>query len=363
MKRTSTLCIFLLLAATAYAQKPMPQSSNATQSAIAEAVRDYASQQSIPGVQWTVIVGGKAYSGATGLTDVENNVPASADSLFRIGSISKTLTATLAMRLDEQGTLSSADPVQKNCPVYPQKQWPVTLRQLLAHQGGVRNYRSSAEFFDTRHFASVTASVEIVAADALSFEPGTKYAYTSYGYNLVGCAIEGATKSPFFDVLKTQVLTPLSLLHVVVDETSAVIPHRARGYTLQKSGAVANAVFVDTSSKLPGGGLLATSADLAQFGHSLIAGKLLSTKERDLMWTEQTLSSGAATAYAIGWRVARTNGEREVYHGGESSGFSGMLYLLPDSDITVAVLANVDQIGDARLELVRKIAALVKQPR
>ena len=163
-------------------------------------------KQQIPAATVAVSSGGQVvYAKGFGKADIENNLPAARDTLIRTGSIAKPISAVAAMTLMESGKLDLDAPVQKYCPALPQKQWTVTTRELLAHTSGIRHYKDD-EIESTKHYNSMSDGFTIFASDPLLFEPGTKFSYSTYGYTVVGCVIEGASGGKFFDYLREHVL-------------------------------------------------------------------------------------------------------------------------------------------------------------
>ena len=136
------------------------------------------SRESIPGMSIAIAAGDQIWSAGYGLTDIENFVPVKAYSMYRLASISKPITATAVMQLVEKGKIDLDAPVQKYVPEFPAKQWPVTVRQLLGHLGGVRHYRDDAESSTTKHYGSIKEALSAFKDDPLALEPGTKYSYT-----------------------------------------------------------------------------------------------------------------------------------------------------------------------------------------
>lgn len=357
----------LLLPGLSLAQQKPPSRKAATAprplrdrdiQAVQRAVDDLLKANKVPGGAWAVAYRDRSILGAGGEIDVENRVRAWPDAVFRLGSISKPVTATAVLQLAERGKLDLDAPIQRYCLTYPEKRWTVTPRQLLAHLGGIRNYRSSAEFFDTRTFESPTAAVAIIRDDELMQEPGTKYSYSSYGYNLLGCAIEGASGMGYMQYLRANVLEPAHMENTRAEALSEIVRGRASGYRLN-GDHLERATHVDTSSKLPGGGLLGSSADLLRFALALQDGRLLKQESFEAMSREQQTTASEKVGYALGWRVAQHNGREEVYHGGEASGFSGILYLIPKERFAFALLTNRERLGDERLALARRVAEIV----
>src|SRR5204863_649565 len=135
------------------------------------------------------------------------------------------------------------------------------------------------------------------------FEPGTSTQYTSYGYTLLGAAVEGAGGAPFMEQLRAGVLEPAGMESARDDDVLAIIPHRAEGYWRRKDGTLLNAPLTDTSNRLPGGGLLASVDDVGRFASALLKGTLLKPETLQMAFAPQPLRSGKATGYGLGWIV------------------------------------------------------------
>ena len=317
----------------------------------------------LPSLSVAVARDGKVlFAEAYGFSDVGNSVPATAQSVYRIGSISKTLTAVAVMILAENGELDLDAPIQKYCPAFPSKEFPITARLLLAHQGGVRGYnyqRFREEFLSTRRYESLADALSIFKGDPLVAKPGTKYHYSSFGYVLLGCAVEGASGVSFEDVLRRRVLQPGGMVQTTLDYSGRIVPHRVHGYGKAADGSWTNAVYVDLSDRFPAGGLLSTPRDLVAFGSALIAGKLVSPATLQTMWEAQHTVEGQATQYGLGWRVS--NEQNEVFHGGASVGGSAYVYVRPDKNLVVAFATNMELWTEPRHELARRLAEAVEE--
>src|SRR5690242_8926287 len=199
--------------AFAQASRPVQDTLNSIDRIVAHELE----RQGIPGLQ--VAVGSSdrvVYSHAFGKADVENNLPLTKTSLIRTGSIAKSISAVAAMTLVEAGHLDLDAPVQQYCKEFPTKPWPITTRELLSHTSGIRHYRG-AETENTNHYARMTDGFAIFANDSLLFEPGTHFSYTTYGYTVVGCVIEGASGRPYYDYVHEHVLIPAGMTHTIVD--------------------------------------------------------------------------------------------------------------------------------------------------
>ena len=298
------------------------------------------------------------WSAGYGLADLENEVPATPISVYRLASVAKPITATAVLQLWERGKLDLDAPVQRYVPGFPEKPWPITARHLLAHQSGVRNW-TTEEFHNTRRFSSITESLEPFKDDALLFEPATRTQYSSLGFTLLGAALEGAGGAPFMEQLRASVFQPAGMEAARDDNVFAIVPHRARGYFRHGDGSLANAPLTDTSNRTPGGGLVATAEDVARFASALQRGLLLKPETLQMALTAQKLRGGRVTGYGLGWVVGRRGARREAYHGGGQPQVSTVLYMQPDAGVAVAILANLEGVENALLDLARQAAAIV----
>jgi serine beta-lactamase-like protein LACTB, mitochondrial len=304
----------------------------------------------IPGLSIAVVQHGQVvFSKTYGWADLESRVPVTDETLFRIGSITKSITATATLMMAERHQLDLNAPVQRYCPGYSEKQWPLTTRQLLAHMGGVRGFRRedgvSPELLSDSHYVRVTDSLRLFADDPLTAKPGTHYEYSNYGYDLIGCALEGASGLRFDELVRTLILTPAGMTATTLDDSLMIIPRRSRYYTHTKDGAIANAKSIDTSNRIPAAGLLSTANDLARFVLAVESGKLLSAESIHLMWTEQTTTEGERNGYGLGWMMRQLKGTSVIAHTGEQPGSSAILCIFPRSQAGYVVLANADAAG------------------
>jgi CubicO group peptidase (beta-lactamase class C family) len=349
--RTQVVCLLALLLACAPAVSSQ-QKSLATEkrAEIEKAVSSFMSANSVPGIGVAVVLEGEpAWSAGFGMADLEDFAPATSSTLFRLGSISKPITATAILQLWERGKLDLDAPVQKYCPAFPQKEWPITARELLGHLGGIRHYNSDGKGDipedSARHFAGMEESLQIFAADPLVAKPGTKFNYSTYGYTLLGCVLEGATSQKYVDFVRENVFKPARMEHTQADDFLAVVPHRTRWYHKDKAGVVRNAGVLDSSYKIPGGGLISSADDMARFEAAILADKLIQRSTRDLMWTILKPTEGKPSHYALGWFVAEKFGSRTAGHTGGQQGTDTAFLVAPERRAGVVVLANMDNVN------------------
>lgn len=354
------LLAYLLSASCAVAQTGKLSPEN--QAKIESTISHFMTASKAPGISVAVVQDGEfVWSAGFGMADLENSVPATSQTLYRLASISKPITATAAMELWEQGKLDLDSPVQKYCPAFPQKPWPITTRELLGHLAGIRYYhvpelpysesQSDPEVGNTRHFENgIEAGLKFFADDPLLAQPGTHFSYSTQGYSLVGCAIEGASAKKYADYVREHVLVPAGMLQTRPDDRFVIVPSRARFYSKDKSGAVVNAEFLDSSYKVPGGGWLSSAPDMARFEVAILADRLVKRATRDIMWTPQMPSDGLGRmVYGLGWQAGTTRGVADVGHGGSQQGASTMMLIAPDARAGVVVLINSDAAGASEL--------------
>ncbi|GJM07919.1 MAG: hypothetical protein DHS20C11_01950 [Lysobacteraceae bacterium] len=297
------------------------------------------------------------YADAVGWSDLENKVAASAQTVYRVGSVAKPITATAAMQLAAAAQLDLDRPVQHYCVAFPEHSSAPTTRQLLAHLGGIRHYnyrRFTEEFLSNVDYASVNDALAVFAADPLVNEPGSEFHYSSFGYVLVGCAVEAASGQSFGDYVDQTIAEPAGMLQFQLDRAPPLISFRARPYSRNRDGELTNSPAVNLSDRFPAGGFVATPTDLVRFGAALFEGRLLDDNSWQQMLRQQTLADGTTIESALGWQL--TDNPDERVHGGTAVGGSAYLYLHLPSQTVVAIATNVDRWTEPRLELARKLA-------
>ncbi|HME36764.1 MAG TPA: serine hydrolase domain-containing protein [Candidatus Sulfotelmatobacter sp.] len=328
---------------------------------IEAAVSKFMASTHVPGVSVAVVENGEyEWASGFGFVDLENNAPASEHTLYRLASISKSLTAVAAMQLFERGQLDLDAPVQKYCPAFPVKQAPITTREVMGHLGGIRHYKTDspaeAELGNTKHFDNpIQAGLDFFKNDPLVADPGTHFHYSTQGYTLVGCVMEGASGVKYPDFMRQNVLVPAGMEHTQADDRFAIIPYRTRFYRATKSGTVLNADFLDSSYKIPGGGWLSSAEDMARFEVAILNDKLMKHATRDLMWTPLRPSDGSKDTYGLGWGASDDIGFATIGHSGGQQGTSTAFFIAPAQRSGVVVLTNMEDIGatDLAVEILK----------
>ncbi|MFV1988072.1 MAG: serine hydrolase domain-containing protein [Gemmatimonadota bacterium] len=307
-----------------------------------ERVREWLAENNLPGASVAVGLDGElVWAEGFGWADLEQRVPVTPLTRFRIGSVSKPLTAAAVALLYERGRLDLDAPVQEYVPSFPEKRWPISTRQLLGHIAGIRHYRGDEEMLSSEQYDGVLEELEIFAADSLLFRPGTDYSYSSYGFNLASAVVEAAAGEPFLDFMRREVFAPIGMRHTVPDDVFRIVPHRASFYGRDSEGRLWNASYVDQSNKWASGGFLSTPSDLVIFGFAMLEAELLEPETIDLLWTPLRLESGESTEYGLGWFIREIGGRPVIGHGGSSIGGTTAFFIFPDQRMVVAVNSNV----------------------
>lgn len=291
-----------------------------------------------------------------GYADLENMVPAKAESSYRLASVTKTITAIAVLQLVEAGKIKLDSQIQTYVPYFPRKRWPVTVRQLLGHLGGISHYKNDAleghikEPKNTKEALAIFQDFDLVA------EPGTRYSYSSYGFNLLGAAIEGASGTSYGNYIKKHIFEPLGMENSRLDNPLDLIPNRVRGYMIINN-VIKNSEYVDISSRFAGGGTRSTVLDLLKYCKGIISGKLLKNETVQTMFTSMVEKNGYSTRYGMGWVVQPWRAHFQVNHGGSQPETRTHLLIFPTENFSIAIASNLEGIN--LMTYVKRLAELV----
>lgn len=276
-----------------------------------------------------------------GLADVENDLPATAETVYRIGSVTKQFTSVAIMQLVEQGKLSLDDDVTKYVPNAPTHGRRVLIRHLLNHSSGIPSYTDVGPAFGRvmRLDLSKDSLLATVKNDSLQFEPGSHFYYNNTGYFLLGMVIERVTGKPYGDYLRDVLFVPNGLSSTVYCSTMPLIKRRARGYEGRPTGLV-NADYISMDLPYAAGSLCSSVGDLVQWTRLLHSGKLVNATSFASMTTPAKLTSGRPMQYGFGLFMDTVGTHRRIHHGGGINGFISELAYYPDDSLTVVVLSN-----------------------
>lgn len=315
-----------------------------------------------PAISIAVSINGEmVWAEALGYADIESLTPVALESRFAIGSVSKSITATAAASLWEDGALDLDADIHDYLPAYPALPYPLTTRQLLSHQGGIRHYQFAkippvfSENGLNQAFPTTADALQLFEDDPLLFEPDTGFEYSTFGYTLASAVMEGASGEDFLTILQQRVFDRAGMARTSADTSDRPVPDRVSDYIwLRMVDGVLPAPETDSSYKWAGGGLASTPTDLTRFANALMAGDLVSAETRDAMFTPRTLASGEINPqhYGLGWRIGGLYYPREsetiipmINHGGTAMGGTAIILILPESGVVVAMTANVTPPG------------------
>ncbi len=284
-----------------------------------------------------------------GLTSVELNVPASAKTVYRIGSITKQFTAVAILRLVEDGTVKLDDPLTKFLPDYPIQGRDVTIKHLLQHTSGIQDFTRLPLY--RQELPNEVSQEDVLARFQdlpLDFEPGEKHQYCNSGYYLLGVVIERASGKSFQKFAEEHLFDAAGLEATYCDTHARVIPRRATGYS-RWGGVLRNARYLNLKQAVGAGNLASTVGDLLLWQRTLVEHGLLTDESRRLMTTKGELADGKTFDYGLGVFVRKFGEHDVVRHGGGIQGFRADLAYFPKSGYTIAVLANCDSVNASRI--------------
>jgi D-alanyl-D-alanine carboxypeptidase len=292
----------------------------------------------LPSVSLVVIKNGEIVRAqGYGLADVEGKVPAQADTVYKIGSVSKQFIATAIMLLVQDGRIALTDPVVKYIPAAPATWAPITIRHLLTHTSGI--VRESPAFSPIRDEPEAHVFNAALSAP-LRFVPGEKWEYSNIGYYALAEIIAVAAGTPWTNYLHERVFAPAGLATTFPTNTTRSVPNLAAGYTGNDNAKKANPWFPFR----PSGAFLSTVLELAKWDAVLDSNRILSEASRREMWSQVSLNDGKTAPYGFGWHVHVEKGKRRVRHGGGLPGFAAEYLKYVDDRLTVIVLTNGDDV-------------------
>lgn len=314
-------------------------SATAADSHIVEFLQVQRASWEAPAISATVSVKGEiVFSGAVGLARTVDTTAATATTIYRASSISKTMTTVAILQLVDQGKLTLDDEVQTWVPEFPEKSWPVTIRQLLAHTSGIRRWNETETQRALDPVTSFVDAIEGFKYDDLRFEPGTQFAFTNLGYTLLQGVVERASGMAFREYMSEFVWTPAGMIDTDLEVRGDSDPRRAMGYRKEASVRITEAPYIDVAIIYAGAGMLTTTEDLTRFCFALGNETLISDSLVDFMFRELEIRPGTGTP----WRSAieEDSGLRRTWHAGGLTGFQSYVLYYPEPQVTVAILTN-----------------------
>ena len=329
---------------------PLPKWADAVEQG-RQILRTGSSEQNLPGISVAVGVDGDiVWAEGFGWADLENQVKVAPDTRFRMGTASTVLTSAAVGLLLERGGLKLDEKIQTYVPEFPEKPWPVTLRQLMGHVAGVRSDGGDeGPLFGVRCERPVEA-LQYFKDRPLLFEPGTQYRYSRYGWILLSAAVEAAANQPFSSFMRRQIFEPLGMDRTEADAANEPGPDRATSYFPRFAADPRYGPDVmrpiNLSCYAGSSAFLSTPSDLVRFGMAINSGKLLQPATVKLLQTPQRLASGEDTGYGLGWdleTVALAGKQAQaIGHDGDTlGGMVASLMTFADHGLVVSVMSNI----------------------
>ncbi len=320
-----------------------------------------------PSMSAAVSRGGRiVWAEAFGYADLEQHLPATIAGRYRLASVSKLIAGVTAARLAERGAIDLDRPIGRYRPTLPETHHRTTLRQLLAHTGGVRHYiprdydpHAPGGPIDYRLYRSTEDALAVFIHDPLVSVPGEAFNYSTFGYTLASAVMESATGQAFPDLVARELVAPLGLPSLLPEVMSAPIPERVACYQVrQATGEVFRAPAINPAYKWAGGGYVGTASDIARFCTGFLAEGFLDPTTRRAVFTPVPPTRNAAPVQVgMAWRIDRdAAGRLRGHHAGSIAGGRSIALLLPEEDLAVVVLSNLSDLPVDPLSPAQRIA-------
>jgi CubicO group peptidase (beta-lactamase class C family) len=317
----------------------------------------FITRRNIPSAAIAVVRDGRIVKTAGyGTANLELRIPASAHSVYEVGSITKQFSAEAVMVLVEERKLALDDSLARYLPEIPDAWRGIRLRHLLTHTSGLHDWEADASLSFRREYTT-SEFIALVAAHPLDFAPGTRVAYTNSAYPLLGRVIERVAGVPYERFVAERIFGPAGMTETRFRHNARLVPNRASGY-VERDGVIVNGEPLRPAILAPNGGIQSTATDMARWMVALARGRLVRPSTLATMTTPARLGDGSTVGVGIGWFLADVDGHRAAVHNGSTAaGYSSVVYRYLDDDVGVVVLFNIDRF-DAVNVLARSLARL-----
>jgi CubicO group peptidase (beta-lactamase class C family) len=303
-------------------------------------------KQHIPGVSLAVVKDGKIIKAeGYGLANLELNVPARPETVFKIGSVSKQFISAGILLLIQEGKISLDDNISKFLDGTPESWKPITVRHLLTHTSGIVR---EAPGFDPLKVQSDADVIKTAYSLPLRFAPGEKWEYCNVGYFSLAEIIRKVSGKPWGEYLSDALFKPLEMNSTRTTTMTDLVQDRANGYGWREGKYVNAAIYL---ALRPSGAFLSNVLDLAKWDAALYTERVLKQPSREQMWTAVKLNGGTTYPYGFGWELDSVGGHRQIHHGGSLPGFRAELSRFVDDKLTVIVLTNSDNANPGTIAL------------
>jgi serine beta-lactamase-like protein LACTB len=323
------------------------------------------------GLSAAVLIDGKlVLSEGLGFADLEHKVPVTSQTRFTIASVTKAFTGAALIKLVEAEMLDLDAPIQQYVPTFPEKGDPtITARLLAAHLGGIRHYSAGEKSlqFLSSHYEDVLAAIKLFQSDPLIAPPGTRYNYSSYGYNLLAAAIQSASEQPFTNYVYEAIIEPLGLTNTLFDDARRVIQGRARLYsyydpvTYEEDSELRRVPEWDYSYNMGGGNMLSTAEDLVRFGAMFMEPGFFTSNSLELLHN-RNCTAETESPWSYGWFVKRdAAGQLYLSITGAFPGVQAALIVYPTYGLATAIISNTWGLGASSGEMVSDLPLAISE--
>lgn len=299
-------------------------------------------EQKIVGLSMAVIKNGtplvnKGY----GLANVELNVPVSAKSVIRLGSVSKQFFTVAILKLEEEGKLSIEDPVHKFFPDAPETWRPIQVKHLMSHTSGLKR---EGPAYKNAVIQPDLVIIKSAYSLPLDFKTGEKYQYCNLGYFMLAEIITQVSGTAWQDYIREKLFIPAGMKNSGMTDFYPIIPNRANGY-MHKNGVLINADAM--YAVRPSGGFLSTSTDMILWDKVLREKNSILKKENwELLWKPFIKTSSDPNSknyYGFGWMIDELSGRKVIEHGGANTGFRSHYTRFVNDDLSIIIMTNTDE--------------------
>ncbi len=310
-------------------------------------IKGFQDSLNIPGIAAGIAVNDEIkYIGISGFANVETKTGLTADAIWHICSVSKQFSTVACLRLAEEGRLSLNDRISEYIADIPEEYSDITIRELLSHTSGIKDYLNEKDLYGMP-WEKVKAEI---FSDTLNFKPGTAWSYSNTGFWIAAGIIESVTRMDYNRYLEENFFKPLKMERTQRISATGIVNQRVSGYLL-KSGTLTSSVRNGEFSSKGDGDLMSALPDLLRWNIALTQGKILQTESLSKLWTPSRLNNGkeveivpdSGVNYGLGWFIRYINGEKIVWTPGSGFGFSISSLTVPEYNLTIIVMCNLDQ--------------------
>jgi CubicO group peptidase (beta-lactamase class C family) len=327
--KNKLITLFLLISVLGYGQ------TDSTSFIVEKIMKE----QKIVGLSLAVIKNGKpVINKGFGLANVEHNIPVTAETVIRLGSVSKQFFTTAILKLQEEGKLSIEDPVHKFFPDAPETWRPILVKHLMSHTSGLKR---ESPAYDNNKMVSDLDIIKAAYPLPLDFKTGEKYQYCNLAYYMLAQIITQTSNMPWQDYIREKLFIPAGMKNSGMTDFYLIIPNRANGY-MHKNSVLVNADVM--YAVRPSGGFLSTSTDMILWDKVLREKNTILKKENwELLWTPFIKTSAkpeSKTHYGFGWLIDERNGHKAIEHSGSNIGFRSYYTRFVNDDLSIIIMTN-----------------------